>query len=598
MSGSIFGKYQLLAQLGEGGMAQVFLAVHAGPRGSGFSKLTVIKKLRASYEEDGTFINMLVEEASLAARLNHPNVVQTHEVGDVEGKYFLSMEYLDGQSLHRTQNRSKTRQQAAQLDEAKPGSPFTPEMEYVVLLDVLAGLHHAHELADYDGTPFAIVHRDVTPHNVFITYEGQVKIVDFGIAKAAGRGTETRHGEIKGKMRYMAPEQAMGKAVDRRADIFSVGVALWEAATGQRRWKDEPEAAIVRALISGEAYISPRTIDPTIAPEIEAMCKKALASDPADRFQTAEEFRLELQGYLASTGKLVDSRAQLGPAISSLFADKRAELKAVIEKRLSTVGSSTDQAPMMLTLHGAGDGSSRRLLAAGSSSFSATVDSSAIGSGTAASGTGMQAQVPPRSSKAPMVVGAAALAGALAVAAFLFLRAPPAAPITTTTAAVNAPPVVAETVSPQVSVSISAAPPSAKISVDGKEVFAPYEAKLERSSAPHVLRVDAEGFESQTRSVVFDRDVSIAVALNKAPVAERPAAARVAPAAAFGFQPRPAAPKRPEVEAPAPPPPAASTPSTAAVATAKPKKDIDRGNPFPQGGGPAKSIDKTSPFNR
>src|SRR4051812_47615115 len=254
MSDNLFGKYRLVAQLGEGGMAQVFLAVHAGPRGSGFSKLTVIKKLRTSFEEDPAFIAMLVEEASLAARLNHPNVVQTHEVGDVDGKYFLSMEYLDGQSLHRTQNRSKARQHAAkELDPSTAAPTFTTEMEYVVLLDVLAGLHHAHELADYDGTPFAIVHRDVTPHNVFITYEGQVKIVDFGIAKAAGRGAETRHGEIKGKMRYMAPEQALGKQLDRRADIFAVGILLWEAATGQRRWKDEPEASIIRALLAGEA---------------------------------------------------------------------------------------------------------------------------------------------------------------------------------------------------------------------------------------------------------------------------------------------------------------------------------------------------------
>ena len=161
-----------------------------------------------------------------------------------------------------------------------PTDPFPRECQYLVLLDTLAGLHHAHELADYDGTPLQIVHRDVTPHNVFVTYEGQVKVVDFGIAKAVGRASETRQGVVKGKVRYMAPEQAIGQPVDRRADVFSVGVMLWEAATGRRLWKDMDDLNIVQALVGGNVKSSPREVDPAVPEEIDRICRKALASQP------------------------------------------------------------------------------------------------------------------------------------------------------------------------------------------------------------------------------------------------------------------------------------------------------------------------------
>ncbi|HEY8076299.1 MAG TPA: serine/threonine-protein kinase, partial [Labilithrix sp.] len=275
-----FGKYKLIAELGHGGMADVFLAVQAGPLGSGFSKLTVIKRLRPNLAEEPEFISMLVDEARIAARLNHPNVVQTNEVGEADSQYFIAMEYLDGQPFHRVQHRSAQR--------AKDGSVplLTKEQQYVIVMDALAGLHHAHELADYDGTPLNIVHRDMTPHNVFVTYDGQVKVVDFGIAKAVGRSSETRQGVVKGKVRYMAPEQAIGQEVDRRADIFAAGVILWEAATGRRMWKDMDDLNIVQALVGGEAPTSPRAFDPNVPEAIDRMCCRALARTAWDRYAT------------------------------------------------------------------------------------------------------------------------------------------------------------------------------------------------------------------------------------------------------------------------------------------------------------------------
>jgi len=216
-SANVLGKYRLIAELGHGGMAEVFLAVAQGP--AGFNKLTVIKQIRPQLADDPEFLSMFLDEARLAARLNHPQIVQTNEVGHEANRYFIAMEYLEGQPLNRVVNRVGRER-------------FPLAMHIGLLADTLAGLHYAHDLTDYDGTPLEVVHRDVTPHNIFITYEGQVKVVDFGIAKAMNSSSETKTGVLKGKVAYMAPEQARGEKVDRRADVFSVGVMLWEAAVG------------------------------------------------------------------------------------------------------------------------------------------------------------------------------------------------------------------------------------------------------------------------------------------------------------------------------------------------------------------------------
>ncbi len=214
------GKYRLIAELGHGGMSDVFLAVSKGM--GGFHKLLVIKQLRPNLAEDEEFLSMFLDEARLAARLSHRNVVATYEVGEDGGRYYIAMEYLEGQALKRIIHRAKTR--------------FGLDMHLQVVLDVLKGLHHAHDLCDYDATPLGVVHRDVSPHNIFVTYAGDVKVVDFGVAKALDSSTETSAGVMKGKLAYMSPEQARSGDVDRRADIFSVGVLLWEGVTGQRMW--------------------------------------------------------------------------------------------------------------------------------------------------------------------------------------------------------------------------------------------------------------------------------------------------------------------------------------------------------------------------
>ncbi len=299
-------------------MGDVFLAVIEGPQGMGFTKLAVVKRLRQHLAEDPEFIGMLMDEARLTARLSHPNVVQLFEVGEDDGHYFLAMEHLDGQPLNRIERQSN-----------RSGVEVPREVHYAVVADALAGLHHAHELADFDGTPLRVVHRDVTPHNVFVTYHGAVKVVDFGIAKAANRSVETQQGVVKGKVRYMSPEQARGDAVDRRTDIFAAGVMLWHAATGARLWDASEEYAVVRDLVAGNYNPSPKAVREDVPDEIDRICRKALAFDRNDRYATAEEMRADIETFLGGRSSAV--RAQLAPLLQSLFAKERAKLKVVLE---------------------------------------------------------------------------------------------------------------------------------------------------------------------------------------------------------------------------------------------------------------------------
>jgi serine/threonine-protein kinase len=220
-------------------MADVHLAVATGPHG--VNKLVVLKQIREDLVGDSNLFAMFVAEARLAARLNHPNVVQTYDVTEDTASPMMVMEYLEGQALsdivaHATHH----------------GRCVPIELHLRAIVGALEGLHHAHELRDFDGTPLNLVHRDVSPHNVFVTYEGHVKVLDFGIAKAVGRSAETRPGVLKGKVAYMSPEQMAGEKVDRRADIFSVGVMLWEATAGRYLWKGLNDRTVMLRVLEGD----------------------------------------------------------------------------------------------------------------------------------------------------------------------------------------------------------------------------------------------------------------------------------------------------------------------------------------------------------
>ena len=231
-------RYRPIAAIGRGGMAEVLLTLMDA--GSDVHKVVVLKRIWSDLASDHAFVAMFHDEARLSIRLNHPNVVQTFEAIEDGDQLAIAMEYLHGQTLTAVLNRL--------------GGPreLSLPLRLRVLADVLAGLHYAHELADYGGTPLGVVHRDVSPHNVFVTYDGQVKLMDFGVAKTEAAGQRTRPGGIKGKLAYLAPEYLRNDyAIDRRADVFAVGVMLWEMLTGRRLWQGKADAEIVHHLAAG-----------------------------------------------------------------------------------------------------------------------------------------------------------------------------------------------------------------------------------------------------------------------------------------------------------------------------------------------------------
>ncbi|MCA9684360.1 MAG: serine/threonine protein kinase [Myxococcales bacterium] len=309
------GRHQLLFPIGHGGMSDVYLAVVTSA--GSVAKLLVVKKLRASLLDEPEALSMFMDEARLAARLHHPNVVQTFEVGQEGPIPYMTMEFLDGQPLHRVIRRT-----------AETGvEPLTLGMRLRIIDEMLEGLHYAHELRDYDGTPLQVVHRDVSPQNLFLTYDGQIKLVDFGIAKARDSLTQTEIGALKGKLAYMSPQQAAGEIVDRRADIFAAGVMLWELLAGRRLWAGVAEASVTRRLAAQE--LPELDIDGVPSPLL-AICQRAMAPKLEDRYADAESFRLDLEGFMDDEGLDAGGRS-IGKRVARAFAAERQLMRSNID---------------------------------------------------------------------------------------------------------------------------------------------------------------------------------------------------------------------------------------------------------------------------
>jgi serine/threonine-protein kinase len=311
-----FGKFRLIASLGHGGMADVYLAVVDGRGGGG--ELQVIKWLRQELSGSTGHRAMFLDEARLAVRLDHPNVVQTFEVGEERGEQYLAMEYLEGTPLNRIASRARSK-------------PAPPGVLLRVVADALAGLHHAHELRDHDGSALGIVHSDASPHNIFVTYEGHTKIVDFGIATAAARANEPRSRVLTGKVGYMAPEQARCLPLDRRADVFVLGVVLWEVLAGRKMWDRQSDMEILHRLVDGDLPRL-REVRPDTPEALARICARALAREPADRYASAAEMRREILAYMNEAGLHVSSE-DVGRYVSELFADQQEKIRGVIAQQ-------------------------------------------------------------------------------------------------------------------------------------------------------------------------------------------------------------------------------------------------------------------------
>lgn len=315
-----FGDYNLIGRLGFGGMAEVFLAFTAGP--GGVRKLCVVKRLHRHLRHTKDFVRMFLDEARLAARLNHPNVVQTYELGEIDGAYFIAMEHLQGQSLDRVMRLRKK-------GDPKQWYQFIAR----VIVDALEGLHYAHELKDFDGTPFSIVHRDISPQNILVTYEGISKVLDFGVAKASTQMDATESGVLKGKCSYVAPEQAYGESIDRRVDLWAMGVVMWEALAGRRLFKAKTNAATLLEVLTSQI---PLVMDaaPGVSLTLGQVVEKALQRKPDKRYANALEMRAELERFFQEIADPI-SREAVGAFVSNAFSDIRTKQARAVKECLA-----------------------------------------------------------------------------------------------------------------------------------------------------------------------------------------------------------------------------------------------------------------------
>jgi eukaryotic-like serine/threonine-protein kinase len=279
-----FGPYRLVRQIAVGGMAEIHLAKTKGI--AGFEKYVALKMIHPNFAEDEQFIQMLVDEAKIAVQLNHANIAQTFDLGRVGENFYITMEYVDGADLY------KVLRKASEIDVDMP-----LEVAAFIAKEVASALDHAHRKRDHAGKPLGIVHRDISPQNVLISFNGEVKLVDFGIAKATMKARQTAVGVIKGKYYYMSPEQAWGDPIDSRSDIFSAGIVLYEMITGQMLYLEEDLHKLLDMARRAD-IASPATLRRGIPPQLERIVMHALAKAPDDRYQTASDFATDLERFL------------------------------------------------------------------------------------------------------------------------------------------------------------------------------------------------------------------------------------------------------------------------------------------------------------
>ncbi|MEO8901025.1 MAG: serine/threonine-protein kinase [Polyangiaceae bacterium] len=325
--GSKLGDYELILRVGRGGMATVWVARERATS-TRDDRLVAVKVMLTELAEENEFIKMFLDEVQLVRSIRHPNVVDVYDVGEHEGTMWMAMEWVEGESLHTV------------IAEAGKRRAIPPELAVRIIADAAAGVHAAHELRDLDGSLRGVVHRDISPHNILIGTNGAVKLVDFGVAKAVGRISEaTRAGQLKGKFGYMSPEQALGKGVDRRSDIFSLGIVLFELTTSRRLFRGEHDIETLRLVISG-AIPKPTQIDPKYPPELERIVRKALERNVSARYQTAAEFEHDLRAFL-SAERLIVPQSGVAAILKRVLGDRIEQRRKAVRASLKALSSGS-----------------------------------------------------------------------------------------------------------------------------------------------------------------------------------------------------------------------------------------------------------------
>lgn len=435
--GARFGRYETLRAIASGGMATVHLARAVGA--GGFERLVAIKVMHPGLSEDPEFSAMFLDEARVAARIRHPNVVGTLDVQDGPEGLFLVMEYIEGPTLANI-NRAMRKQ----------GKRVPMGVGLRIVIDTLLGLHAAHEQTGATGEPLNIVHRDVSPQNILVGVDGLSKLTDFGVARAESRISSTRRGEVKGKLAYMSPQQVRTEPIDRRADVYAAGVVLWEALTGERLFRGDNDAALVLAVVKGPQR-SPHDVDPTIPAAIDAVCMRALRTEPDERYPTALAFADALEEAAQQAGVQLATPRVIAAFVKELGAHKPVEVPPMVDEQSSPSERSRRDPPAPTP----------------SEAPTAITAPEREPHSQVASVLSTAGSTPPRwiSRGLWIAIAAVGLVGAGVVGARLFAGGSrPAAPATSASAVVAAPPPPEAAPATSVSAVVAAPPPTATAS--------------------------------------------------------------------------------------------------------------------------------------
>lgn len=312
-----FGDYYLFERIAVGGMAEVFRAASYGVEG--FERVVALKRVLPQISEDQAFIDMFVDEAKIAVQLDHPNISRIYDLGNADDSYYIAMEYVSGHDARAVFDRLNRRDESLSI-----------EMCCHLVKEVCEALEYAHTKSNSDGEPLSLIHRDVSPQNILVGYDGQVKLIDFGIAKAAGKATKTRSGILKGKFGYMSPEHVRGRPIDRRSDIFALAVVLYELLTLERCFRGKDDFSTLEKVRRVD-FRAVRELNRAVPPELEKIVMKGLAKSPKSRFQSAAEFQEALQTFLYQVGSFV-SRKHVSKFMTSLFEEEKEQERVILNK--------------------------------------------------------------------------------------------------------------------------------------------------------------------------------------------------------------------------------------------------------------------------